>query len=81
MLEYRTRLQDGGRLVIPADFRRELSLSPGEEIILRVREGELLVSSVRQALSRMRKLVKKYGHKKRMVDSLIAARRREAARE
>jgi len=81
MDEHRTHIQDGGRLVIPADYRRALHLQPGEEVILRMQEGELLVSPVKQALARMRRLVKKYGRRKKMVDSLIADRRREAQRE
>jgi AbrB family looped-hinge helix DNA binding protein len=82
MSEYRTKIQDGGRLVIPAECRRALHMEPGEEVILRVREDELLIYPSRQALKRARQLVKKYiPKKKKLVDELITERRREAAHE
>ena len=81
MSEYRTKIQDGGRLVIPVDCRRALNMEPGEEVVLRVQEGELLIYPAHQALLRVRRLVRKYTQKKKLVDELIAERRREAARE
>ena len=82
MSEYRTRIQDGGRLVIPAECRRALHMDIGEEVVLKVKEDELLIYPARQALTRARQLVRKYiKRKRRLVDELIAERRREAAHE
>ncbi len=80
MQEYHTKVQNGGRVVIPADCRRSLSLEPGEKIVMRVKDGELVIYPARQALLRARQLVKKHTAKKKLVDELIAQRREEAAR-
>ncbi len=81
MLEYRTKIQDGGRLVIPADYRRALGMEPGEEVILKVQENELRIYPAHQALLRARQLLKKYVSKKNLVEELVAERRRESAHE
>ena len=81
MLEHRVRLQDGGRLVIPADYRKAMGLATGEDVVLRMQNNELLIYPAREALTRARQLVRKYSKNKHMVDDLIAERRREAKSE
>ncbi len=81
MLEHRTKIHDGGRLVVPAAYRQALGLAPGEEVILRLEKDELRVYSARQALARVRRLVKKHAGGRSLVDELIAERRKEAADE
>lgn len=82
MPDYHTKIQDGGRLVIPAACRRVLHMEPGGEVVLRVKEDELIIFPARHALVRARRLVKKYIKKDRkLADELIAERRREAANE
>lgn len=78
-----TKIGPGGRIVVPAAFRRELALSPGERVVMELCDGEMHVYSVREALRRFqaefRELV---GDDERsLVDELIAERRVEAARE
>ena len=41
MTAQRARVAEGGRLVIPAEFRRALALNPGESVGLDIRDGEL----------------------------------------
>ncbi|MBI3419629.1 MAG: AbrB/MazE/SpoVT family DNA-binding domain-containing protein [Proteobacteria bacterium] len=85
VLEYRTKLQEGGRVVIPAALRKMLGLGVGDNLTLDIREGELRISSQRMALEAIRAVVRKQSRRKRkglsMVDALIAERRREAKRE
>ena len=38
MPEIRTKLTEGGRIVIPAEYRQALGLQVGDEIILRLEE-------------------------------------------
>jgi AbrB family looped-hinge helix DNA binding protein len=40
MIAHRTRITEGGRAVIPAEFRRQLDLQPGAEVILDVTDGD-----------------------------------------
>lgn len=81
MNDHRTRLQEGGRLVIPARYRRALNIGPGEELVLRVQNNELRLVPAAQALARARRLVKKYVRRKTLASELVAERRKMAADE
>jgi len=78
----RTHIGPGGRLVIPAPYRRLLGLRPGDEVIVRVEEGQLRILTPRQALARARDLVRRYaGAQRSLARELISERREDAARE
>jgi AbrB family looped-hinge helix DNA binding protein len=82
MHRIRTRVTEGGRIVIPAEFRRALDLEVGDEVILDLGEGQLTLLTPQQAVKRAQELVRRYvpqGY--RLVDELIAERRSEAAHE
>jgi AbrB family looped-hinge helix DNA binding protein len=80
--EVRLRLNENGRVVIPAAFRRALGIKPGDEVILRVDDGELRISTLRSRLERAQRHVRKYVKPGvSLVDELIAERRQEAKRE
>ncbi|MDE2007988.1 MAG: AbrB/MazE/SpoVT family DNA-binding domain-containing protein [Rhodospirillales bacterium] len=82
MTAQRARLAEGGRLVIPAEFRRELSLVPGESVVLDIRDGELRVRSLRRAVERAQALVRPYlPEAGSLSEDLARDRRAEAARE
>ncbi len=82
MTQVKTRLDRGGRVVIPAEYRRALGLSPGEEVILRLEDGEIRLLSLTQAIRRAQAIVRQYVPDDRSLsDELIAERRAEAARE
>lgn len=77
-----TKIGPGGRLVIPAARRRELDLEVGDEVVLKVEEGELRISSLKHRIARVQALMKR--HNKRgesLSESLIRDRRAEAAEE
>jgi len=54
MLKYKTKISGDGRIVIPAPCRHYLQLKPGEELIIRIDNGELHLLSAKQ-LKRKRK--------------------------
>lgn len=81
MLDHRTHVQGGGRLVIPVDYRKAMGLEIGDEVMLRMKDNELCIYPAREALKRVRQLVRKYSPTKHMVDDLIAERRRESKNE
>lgn len=82
MLQVRTRLSANGRVVIPAVVRKALDLRPGDELIMRVEDGEVRLSTRRQALARARRMVRKYiPSDEDLTQSLIDDRRAEAERE
>ena len=82
MLEYKTKINENGRLVIPAAFRKALDIKPGDEVIVRMEDDELRIFNIRHALKRARKLIKQYiKADTKLTESLIHDRRLEAGRE
>ncbi len=78
MIEFKTKLAEGGRIVIPAEYRQALGLHVGDELILRLENGEVRIFTTRQAIRRAQELVRRYIPQKRSLsDELIAERRRE----
>ena len=78
--ETRTHVNENGRLVIPASFRKALGIHAGDEVVLRLEDDELRITTLKRRLERAKRLVQK--HLKpgtSLVDELIAERR-EAAR-
>jgi len=82
MTDTRTRIAAGGRIVIPAAARRAAGLNVGDEVVVRVEDGEIRIMSLRCAISRSQAIVRRYIPAERsLVDELIAERREESKRE
>ncbi len=81
MLECRTKIHDNGRLVVPLACRQALGLGAGEDVILRIEQGELRLYPAKQALTRAKQLVKKYMPRRKLVDELLLERRKEGVDE
>jgi AbrB family looped-hinge helix DNA binding protein len=78
--EIRLKINENGRIVIPASFREALGIRAGDELVLRLEDDELRIATMKQRLERARRLVRQYVEPGRsLVDELIAERR-EAAR-
>jgi len=82
MSAHRTRITEGGRLVIPAEFRRKLGLNPGDSVVIDITNGALRVRSLRAAVQRAQALVRRYiPAGVSLSEELIRERRAEAKRE
>ena len=80
--ETRLRVNENGRVVIPAEFRKALGIRAGDEIILSWKDEEIRITTMRKRIERAQRHVRKYVKPGvSMVDELIADRRREAARD
>jgi AbrB family looped-hinge helix DNA binding protein len=80
--EARLRVNENGRVVIPASFRKALGINPGDEIVLRLEDDELRITTQKRRLERARRLVRKYIPAGRsLADELIAERREAAHKE
>ena len=78
----RTKIGDGGRIVIPADYRKALGVTAGDDVLLRLDAGEVRIFTLAQAVRRAQELVGQHVPPNRsLADELIAERRSEAARE
>ncbi len=80
--ETRTRINENGRVVIPASYRKALGIKAGDEVILRMEDDELRITTMRRRIERAQRLVRKYVKPGTpLVDELIAERREAANRE
>lgn len=78
----RLRLDSAGRLLVPVEFRRAMQIAEGDELMARVVDGELRLITPAMAVKRAQKLVRELiPGDESLADSLIADRRREAAKE
>ncbi len=78
MIQVKTKLGEGGRIVIPAEYRQALGLQVGDEVILRLEGRELRIFTLNQAIKRAQELVSRYIPRERsLADELIAERHLE----
>lgn len=82
MTAQRARIAPGGRIVIPAPFRRELGLEEGDPVIVELVDREVRVRSLRDQVRKVQARLRDHLPSGRsLADELIRERREEAARE
>ena len=79
-LRARTRLGEKGRVVIPARIREALGLDTGGVLDLRVEDGELRISTMRNRIQRVQERASRYVKPGTLVSDELSAERREAAK-
>jgi AbrB family looped-hinge helix DNA binding protein len=57
--EFRIKIGEGGRMIIPAAYRKAMHIHPGDELVARLQNGELRLFQQTEALKRIRTAVKK----------------------
>jgi AbrB family looped-hinge helix DNA binding protein len=76
------RLSENGRIVIPAEIRQKLELSPGDTVLLSVEGYVLKIEPQRARIRRIQQSMRQFLPPDRVLsDELIADRREEARRE
>lgn len=80
-MSYHAKLIKGGKIVIPAELRRELGFESGDTLVIESNGKELVIKSTSQALSDIQAKVKRLIKVPFTVDDFIAEKRAEAARE
>jgi len=79
--EARVRVSQNGRVVIPASFRRTLGIKVGDEVLLRIRDDELRITTQQRRIQRAQRRARRYLKPgASLVDELLAERR-EAAKD
>jgi len=77
-----SRVSDGGRIVIPAEFRKRLGLEVGTEIVVTVADDQVTIISAKAARRRAQQRVRQYVDKSvSLSKELMAERKEEAAPE
>ncbi|HTX41694.1 MAG TPA: AbrB/MazE/SpoVT family DNA-binding domain-containing protein [Acidobacteriaceae bacterium] len=80
--EVRLRLAENGRVVIPAEVRRELGVESGGEIILERQENGYRLTTRRQRIEEAQRYLRRFIKPGvSLVDELIAERREAAKHE
>jgi AbrB family looped-hinge helix DNA binding protein len=80
--EARLRVNENGRVVIPASFRKALGIKPGDEIIVRLDDDELRITTMKKRIERAQAHARRYLKPGvSIVDEFIAERREAAKRE
>jgi len=71
------RLGDSGRLVLPAEIRKQLNLRQGDQLLLSVEpDGSVRMTSAREVVRQTRGLYRVRAGRRSLVDELIADRQR-----
>ncbi len=82
VVSVKTKVTEGGRIVIPAKLRQALGIEIGENVTLSVKDNVLQITTQKEALRRIQALVRQHVPEGvSLVDELIKDRREEAANE
>lgn len=77
-----TKVNQQGRIVIPAECRAAAGIKPGDRLLVEaIGEGELRLRTPAQALKAAQEIVARHASGRDLVSELIAERRKEARRE
>ncbi|HEV2487424.1 MAG TPA: AbrB/MazE/SpoVT family DNA-binding domain-containing protein [Terracidiphilus sp.] len=78
----KVRLNNNGRIVIPAEIRHQLGLEPGDTVLLSVEGDMLKLESHRNRILKVQESMRKFiPTGRRLAKALIADRREEAQQE
>lgn len=80
-MSYHAKLVKGGKIVIPAELRRELNLTDGDTLVVERDGDSIVIKPGRQVLREIQAKMKRLIKKPFTVDDFIAERRAEAERE
>jgi AbrB family looped-hinge helix DNA binding protein len=79
--ETRTRVNENGRVVIPSSFRKALGIEVGDEVVLRIEDDELRITTQQRRIQRAQRRARQYVKGSSLVDELLAERRAAAKHE
>jgi AbrB family looped-hinge helix DNA binding protein len=80
--ETRLRVNENGRVVIPSSFRKALGIKVGDEVVLRMEDDELRITTQQRRIQRAQRRARQYVKRgESLVDELLAERREAAKRE
>ncbi len=81
MISVKAKIAEGGRIVIPTEYRKALGLHVGDRVILSLDDNQLRIYTIDAAIRRAQDLVSQYVAPERsLADELIAERRGAAER-
>ena len=76
------RVSESGRIVLPAAVRKALDIKAGDEVVGRVEDGELRVTTLKKRIEQAQRRIRRYVRPgTSLVDELIRERGEAAKRE
>lgn len=81
MREQHTKISEGGRLIIPAAYRKALNIHTGDELIIRLQDGEIRLFRQAQAIERIRTATRKLakqGKRISQTDAFLVFRKQDS---
>ena len=81
-MAHTTKVGKNGSIRLPEEYQLALGVREGDQVVLRMQDGEVVITTSDQAIRRLQQLVRERVPSGRsLADELIADRRAEAERE
>ena len=80
-MSYLANMSAGGKIVVPAELRRELGIQPGDTLVIEREDGKLVLKSYLQVVREIQTEIKQLMKQPDTVDDFIPWKRAEAAGE
>lgn len=77
MLGQKVTMNESGRIVIPAIYRRKLNLKAHEELIINLYDGELRLTPLNRVVKNVQERIKKYNPNHESLTDMLTVDRRE----
>jgi len=82
MTEVRLRVNENGRVVLPAAFRKALDIRPGDQLVARLEGDEVRITTLARRIERVQRRLRQYVRPGiSLADELVAERRAAARHE
>ena len=80
MAEVRLRVNENGRVVLPAAFRKALNIRPGDQVLARLEDDEVRITTLKHRIEQAQRHVRQFVKAGRSLADELIAERREAAK-
>jgi AbrB family looped-hinge helix DNA binding protein len=80
MAEMRLRVNENGRVVLPAAFRKALNIRSGDQVLARLEDDEVRITTLKHRLEQAQRHVRQFVKPGRSLADELVAERREAAK-
>jgi AbrB family looped-hinge helix DNA binding protein len=80
MSNVRLRVNENGRVVLPAAFRKALDIRPGDQVLACLEGGEVRITTLKRRIERAQRHVRQFVKPGRSLADELIAERREAAK-
>jgi AbrB family looped-hinge helix DNA binding protein len=80
MAEVRLRVNENGRVVLPAAFRKALNIRSGDQVLVRLEDDEVRITTLKHRIEQAQRHLRQFVKPGRSLADELIAERREAAK-